>query len=464
VSYRIWPGMLSMAMAWPVPMCTRNTGGGMGDGYAGASAGGVAGTISGSAGTVSSAGGSAGSHSIAGGAGLGAGGAGGEAGLSSAGSAGRSGGAGDTSIAGSGVAGTAGAGGQNGGGTGGTAGAGGAQAGFTLSQTLLSFFSMCVFTPQTLTITNTSNVPLTWHASGNLSAVLLTPSGSTLQPGDGVSVSVLPQIQPGLGSVGSSSVVSIDADVAPSQSIEVTAQLTGKPAPSGPLPPDIDFGNVPVGSAATAFVPVNSTPILVISSETTPEFSLSGAAPNFQGTFGNGWTVTFQPAVAGAAQATLAFTDFSLSTCPPNTISARGTGIVAGTAGCAMPGIPFGTPCGTNQVCALLPTPAIACVTELTLVGSPVTSAPGSLFSGAVASGTAASGSQFAAFTASIDWGDQTVSAGSIVPTFPPTTTSVSFTVTGSHSYASTGSFQGTVTVTDGTTHFSAETTFTASN
>jgi hypothetical protein len=462
--YRIGPAMLSLALAGAVPRCTHIPEGDGGfDGYAGASGasvGGVAGATGGSAGT-SSHGGSAGLSGVGGAAGLGAG-QGGESGisgggLSSGGSAGATGG-------------SAGATGGSAGASGGsTAGTGAVQEGsFTLSATTLLFVAACQFTPQTLTITNTSSIPLTWHASGDLSTTLLTPTGSTLQPGEQVSVSVLSQIHPAAGSVGfsgSTSVISIDADVAPSQSIQVVAQLSGKPPPSAPLPPDIDFGDVPVGSGATAFVPVNTTPILVISSQTAPEFSLSGAAPNFQGTFGQGWTVTFRPAIPGAAQATLAFTDFSESTCPPNTIAARGTGIVVGAAGCASSTlIPFGTPCGTNQVCAMLPTPAIACVTELTLVGSPVTSAPGALFSGLIASGTAASGSQFAALTASIDWGDQTVSAGSIVPTNPPTTLLLLFTVTGSHTYASSGSFQGTVTVTDQTTHFSAETTFTASS
>jgi hypothetical protein len=214
----------------------------------------------------------------------------------------------------------------NDGGAGGTAGAGGAQASFTLSQTLLSFSALCVFTPQTVIITNTSSVPLTWHASGDVSAVLLTPNGSTLQPGDGVSVSVLPQIQAS-AFLGSPLVVSIDADVAPSQSIEVDALLIGKPAPPQPLPPDVDFGNVRVGDAVTGFVGVVGGSVQVLTSSNSWVFALSGAAPNLQSGFGFGWTVTFQPATAGPQQSTLTFTDFAMDICPPNTITARGVGV-----------------------------------------------------------------------------------------------------------------------------------------
>jgi hypothetical protein len=357
--YRIWPGMLSLAMAWSAPTCTHQADGGGYAGASGASTGGLAGATSGGAGTVGSgsgglgagegggagmaSGGSAGTSSGADAGGMASGGSagtssgadaggmasGGSAGTSSGADAGgmNSGGAGAISGAdtGGGTAGAAGASGGSAAGAGGAGGTGGVQQGsFTLSGTTLQFVGSCAFTQQTLTIANTSSVPLTWHASGDLATTLLTPNGSTLEPGGQVSVSVLPQIT--LGDF-SSSVISIDADVAPSQSIEVDAQLFGK-EPPGPLPPDIDFGDVPVGSHASAFIGVVTPNVqILVMSGTNFDFSLSGAAPNLQ-PGGFGWILNFEPSTAGAQLSTLIFTDFAMDVCPPNSITARGVGVI----------------------------------------------------------------------------------------------------------------------------------------
>jgi hypothetical protein len=183
---------------------------------------------------------------------------------------------------------------------------------------------MCKFVAQTLTISNTSSVPLTWRATGDVSTVLLTPSGSTLPPNGQVSVSVIPQIAIGLFAT---STVNIEADDAASQSISVFAQLGGK-APPQNLPPDIDFGNVSIGAQPTAFVPVvgPNVAIATIQSTTSSAFSLSGNAPNTQ-VGGFGWTVTFKPLTTGAQQATILFTDFNMDVCAPNSITAHGVGV-----------------------------------------------------------------------------------------------------------------------------------------
>ena len=299
--------------------------GGTGDdnGGAGSSTSGTSGTA-GASGSAEAAG-TSGTTGTSGSAGTPAGGASGSAGTS--GFAGTAGAGGTSEGGASQSAGSSGAPGPSA--AGGASGAGGAQQGsFTLSDTSLLFVGQCATTAQPLTITNTSSIPLTWHGSPSLSTTVLTPNGSTLQPGQALAVSVLPQAMFG---VPPPSTVRIDADVAPSQTVQLTVSLGGKPAPDL-LPPDIDFGNVTVGASATAFVGIAGvgigTQILALSdSISNNEFRLSGNAPNIQLGQGFGWIVTFQPLTTGAKERTLTFTDFSNSVCPPNTFKARGVGL-----------------------------------------------------------------------------------------------------------------------------------------
>jgi hypothetical protein len=90
---------------------------------------------------------------------------------------------------------------------------------------------------------------------------------------------------------------------------------------------------------------------------------------------------------------------------------------------------------------------ATATVTEADqLAGSPVTftTVSGSPFSGAVATFTDANTANVAGdFTATIDWGDGTTTSGIA------SGGAGSFTVSGSHTYASAGSYPVTVTLTD---------------
>ncbi len=102
-----------------------------------------------------------------------------------------------------------------------------------------------------------------------------------------------------------------------------------------------------------------------------------------------------------------------------------------------------GTPCGpagAGFVC----NPASLCDPQLGVTVSSQTFSPGVAFSGTV--GTVADlvpGDTAASLMATIDWGDGTTSAGTLSGTTSP------FTVTGSHTYAASGSVIVTVTVTD---------------
>jgi hypothetical protein len=105
-------------------------------------------------------------------------------------------------------------------------------------------------------------------------------------------------------------------------------------------------------------------------------------------------------------------------------------------------------------------------VTELTLTSNPVKLAPGAAFSGTVATGTDVI-SNAATMVGSIDWGDSTTSTGTINSSWQfvgPPAPYIPLEVTGTHTYGSSGTYSGTVTITDTATGFSASAAFTASN
>jgi hypothetical protein len=105
------------------------------------------------------------------------------------------------------------------------------------------------------------------------------------------------------------------------------------------------------------------------------------------------------------------------------------------------------------------------CATQLTLTGTPFSFTPGVPFSGTVASGGDWMNEVVenqSAITATIDWGDGTTSSGTLAKgssQSPPP----SFAVTGGHTYAGSGPFTVTVTVTDSTTTNSVATSFAVS-
>lgn len=304
---RVWPLMLSLVVPWAPQSCTDDGG----DGYAG----------SGGRGGV---------------------GAAGHGGLSSGGAAGsgaagkNSGGAGAAGTGGSGTAGTGAA------GTAGTAGTAGGtdtpQGSFTLSSTDVSLSGTCQFDPSpfsNITLTNTSSVPLTWHASGG-APVVLTPSGSTLAVGAAITISISATLPPGTGTFPYTA-VSIDADVAPSQSIQVRGYLTGQF--HVPLPPDQDFGEValvlvppisspPPGSPNTRFIPATGAVISEVLQSSNPAFTTGGVATaSYINGFGMGWLLSFSPQTAGPQETTLTFWSYTRTVCPPNTFKARGVGV-----------------------------------------------------------------------------------------------------------------------------------------
>jgi hypothetical protein len=175
-----------------------------------------------------------------------------------------------------------------------------------------------------LLITNTSSAPLTWHISGDLTSFAVNPLGSTLAVGEAIDVSIVPKAGVRLAF----SIASIDADIAPSQSISLNAVVNPTVTP----PPDIDFGNVPIGrfDGPTIFLPLSAWgyfgpgPAMFSSNMS---FSLSGNAPNTQPE-GFGWIIRFNPQVLGPQESTMTFlTMGGMGVCPPNTFIARGVGI-----------------------------------------------------------------------------------------------------------------------------------------
>jgi len=177
--------------------------------------------------------------------------------------------------------------------------------------------------PKPLMITNTSSVPLTWHVNGDPAGVAVVPLGSTLAAGEAVSISLTQKP----GSIPSR--LDIDADIAASQSVQIVGAILGVKIQ---VPPDIDFGAVPVGVASPIiFIPVPSYENnwvgagLEFFGGDTSSFEKSGVAPNFQ-TGGIGWTLYAHGSSPGPVQVTLKFFSMTGSTvCEPSTFTARAT-------------------------------------------------------------------------------------------------------------------------------------------
>jgi hypothetical protein len=172
--------------------------------------------------------------------------------------------------------------------------------------------------PHIFTISNTSNVPLTWHVSTVPAFFALTPLGSTLAVGGTIDVSVTSKARSAVFTL------EIVADVAPSQSVQLQSSLLGY---LGPVVSDVDVGNVPVGASSSVFIPAAGDYPGVALGSSLAAFQLNFLKPsNVPGGFG--WTLTFSPTVAGLQQSTLTF--FSTAgalVCPPNTFVAKGVGL-----------------------------------------------------------------------------------------------------------------------------------------
>jgi hypothetical protein len=197
------------------------------------------------------------------------------------------------------------------------------QGSFTLSaQTLMIGGFFCPPASAAFDITNTSSVPLAWHVSGNPSTMQFTPPSSTLAAGGTISVSLS-----STASVKSQRyVVSVDADIAPSQSLQILIAYGGYFVDP---PADIDFGNVPVGQYATIFIPLTgsySYPGTALVSSNSA-FDLSGTPPN-QVPGGFGWSLRFHSLTAGPQQTTLEFISVSgAQVCLPKTFIARAVAV-----------------------------------------------------------------------------------------------------------------------------------------
>jgi len=304
---------------------TGGSGAGGTAGVADAGTGGTAGV--GGTGTSGAAGISgAGNSGAAGVGGAGSGGAsgGGTAGVSGAGIGGTVGAAGTVGDAGLGIgSGTGGVAGASGG-FGGLSGAGGAQSNsFTLSTNSVFAQSLCPY-PHPFTISNTSSGPLSWHLSGDLSTIDVSPLGSTLPVGGTVDVSVTSK----WGVKKASPVVSVDADGAASQTVTVNVAIFGYFV--DPPLPDIDFGTVILGQEASVFIPLIGSVTSVHLLSNNADFAvMSGAIPTQQ-PGGFGWTLIFRSQnglhqTMGPQQARLDVLSSLSEVCPPNTSVARAT-------------------------------------------------------------------------------------------------------------------------------------------
>ena len=266
-------------------------------------------------------------------------GGGGDAGAAGSSVAGRAGAGGEAGTSGEGTTGTSGA--SSAGTSGeGTAGTGVQPGSFTFSPSSLYFSGICEAISRSSTITNTSSVPLTWHVTG-VPSIVFTPASSTLAPGESVDVTVtVSAIDRRLLWLAT---VSIDADVAPSQTVEVTVSFSGQYHST--LPADLDFGDVPIPSSSspspgpfppsappgapnTRFIPADPFVISELLGSDNPAFSPGGVGTvSYVPGFGMGWLLVFAPQTLGPQEATFTFGSYNKAVCPPNTFKARGVGV-----------------------------------------------------------------------------------------------------------------------------------------
>jgi streptogramin lyase len=121
-------------------------------------------------------------------------------------------------------------------------------------------------------------------------------------------------------------------------------------------------------------------------------------------------------------------------------IALTGTGVAGSPPACSASN--DGAACATNGVCV-----GSVCKTQLTSQGVSFSFTPGTALTTTVGEGTdALTDESAAALVATIDWGDGTVSGGTV------SIAAGALTVGGTHTYTTTGIVTGTVTVTDSVT------------
>ena len=304
--------------------------GGAGSGHAGSGHAGSGESTSGGSDAAGTAGdmsaSTAGASASAGTSGASAGTSGASAGTSGA-SAGTSGASAGTSGASAGTSGaSAGTSGASAG-TAGSAGIAGAGPGIlNVSIQNLYLYGECTVPPQTFTISNTGQSPLTWTAAVGAPLVTLAPSSSTLLPGNEVTVTVSVTTPVQLSSEQSFQ-ITITSDIAaqPPTLVQVTYAVSGTLIG---VQPDIDFGEVPLGQTKMVSVPAppHGTVELALGSS-NHVFSV----PNLLLHAENHWTLYFTPSVLGPQSSTLQIiVPFGSGgpPCPsPNLFAARGVGI-----------------------------------------------------------------------------------------------------------------------------------------
>ena len=492
----------SVAGAADVGSCTGGIAGWSGS--AGANAGGVAG-LAGAAG--SNAGGVAGFAGVAGSnaGGVGglagnAGGVGGLAGSNTGGSGGVAAGGncgfpGPVCAGATGASGEGGLAGSNSGGSGGVAaggncgfpgpvcagatgasgegGSGGSNgdpsASLTFSTQALYFSSLaCGEAPsssssRTFTITNPSSVTKVWRALfvGEAAQFFsVDPSSASLLPGATVTVTVTPLLIP-TGSVpllhnNTGAIVITANSQVQGNAIALYEQISGAFFSSSPQ--DLNFGIVPLNTSVDTWVPPFANNHYAPFSDNAPSFTATWhPAPDSL------WSVHFVANAPFIQRAKFTWQPGGPypAVCTPNTFTATAVVSVPGGAGCSAPGVPPGTPCGTYLVCS--GDNLGACVTELTIAGSTVSAPPGSAVSGVIATGTIAVAPS-ATLLANTNWGDDIGQDSRSSITLGNGGFNVSFSVNGTHKYANTGTYEGTVTVRDPLTQSSASAKFTVIN
>jgi len=166
---------------------------------------------------------------------------------------------------------------------------------------------------QTFTLTNRGRTAATWTATFP-SYLTVSPTMSTLRPGDSVTISV------DVGAVGTGGIIPETPGQMYTLSIETASQTIDIGITSvidGCLfegtPTTVNFGDVPVGNtSAYVQVPAASTSC---NSSFNPQLLSFDAGAAFQvGVFAGYWPVTFSPTTAGPQTGTFAFNTGSSDT------------------------------------------------------------------------------------------------------------------------------------------------------
>jgi len=159
---------------------------------------------------------------------------------------------------------------------------------------------------------------------GRTASARVTPPGSTLAPGEAVTllVSVPPPLVSGSLPSGRLT-IDIGADDSPSQRIELSVNIQGQYDLNEY--PDLDFGNVALGARSDLTIFRNGRVLqskLGFDQSNNPEFTW-----NYSPT-GGAWILSFQPRSVGAKEVAVEIIAFP-QLCPsPKTFKMRGVGVI----------------------------------------------------------------------------------------------------------------------------------------